>query len=96
MSGDVLGTHFGGFLVPTGFESSFALETVRFIPVFLVYSSFSGFLWFFSFLWFFWFLGEPVGNLGSPAPVSISHSGLLIWTKGVLQGISGRALWVVR
>ena len=48
---------FWGFLVPTGFESGFALKTVQFIPVFPVYSVFPVFYGFFSFLWFFQFLG---------------------------------------
>ena len=49
---------FWGFLVPTGFKSGFALKTVRFIPVFSVYSSFFPVFMVFSvFLWFFRFLG---------------------------------------
>ena len=88
---------FWGFLVPTGFKSGFALKTVQFILVFPVYSSFSGFYGFFSFLWFFLVFGVNRMETWDLQPlVSTSHSGLLIQTKGVLQGISGGALRVVR
>ena len=89
---------FWGFLVPTGFKSGFALKTVWFIPVsFLVYSGFSGFLWFFQFFMVFSVFGVNRMETWDLQPlVSTSHSGLLIWMKGVLQGISGGALWVVR
>ena len=53
-------------------------------PVFLVYTG------------FFSFLGDLDETWDLQPLVSTSHSGLLIWTKGVLQGVSGGALWVVR
>ena len=88
---------FWGFLVPTGFKSGFALKTVRFIPVFPVYSGFSGFLWFFQFFMVFSVFGVNQMETWDLQPlVSTSHSALLIRMKGVLQGISGGALRVVR
>ena len=82
---------FWGFLVPTGFKSGFALKTVRFILVFLVFYGF------FSFLWFFSVFGVNRMETWDLQPlVSISHSGLLIRMKGVLQGVSGGSLRVVR
>ena len=88
---------FWGFLVPTGFKSGFALKTVRFIPVFPVYSSFSGFYGFFQFFMVFSVFGVNRMETWDLQPlVSISHSGLLVRTRGVLQGISGGALRVVR
>ena len=87
MSGDVLGTNFGG-VDSNQVESSFS----RTIPVFS-----SQFFWFFQFiLGFFGFLGDLDETWNLQPLVSTSHSGLLIWMKGVLQGISGGALWVVR
>ena len=83
MSGDILGTHFGG-VDSNQVKSSLS----RTVPVF------SG--WFFQFIlgflvfWVIWM------NLYLQPLVSTSHSGLLIQMKGVLQGISGGALWVVR
>ena len=88
---------FWGFLVPTGFESGFALKTVRFILVFPVYSSFSGFYGFFSFFMVFSVFGVNRMETWDLWPlVSISHSGLLVRMRGVLQGVSGGALQVVR
>ena len=68
-------------------ESGFS----RAVPVFsrLVYS-----FWFT--LGFFGFLGDLDETWDLHPLVCIVHSGLLIRTKGVLQGISGGALWVVR
>ena len=83
MSGDVLGTHFWGGLIPTRFKSGFSLD----ILVFLVFPVYTG---------FFSFLGDPDETWNLQPLVSTSHSGLLIWMRGVLQGVSGGALWVVR
>ena len=53
-------------------------------PVFLVYTG------------FFSFLGDLDETWDLHPLVCIVHSGLLIWMKGVLQGVSGGALQVVR
>ena len=87
MSGNVLDTLFWGVdsnQVESGFSQT--------IPVF-----FGQFFWFFQFkLGFFGFLGD-LDETWNPQPlVSTSHSGLLIRMKGVLQGISGGVLQVVR
>ena len=88
---------FWGFLVPIGFKSGFALETVWFILVFPVYSGFPVFYGFFSFLWFFSVFGVNQMETWDLQPlVSVSHSSLLIQMRGVLQGVSGGALRVVR
>ena len=47
-------------------------------------------------LGFFSFLGDLDETWDLQPLMSISHSGLLIQTKGVLQGVSGGALQVVR
>ena len=88
MSGDILGTHFGGGVDSNQVKSGFS-QTI------LVFSS--QFFWVFQFILgflVFWVNLDETWNL-QPL-VSTSHSGLLIWTRGVLQGISGGALWVVR
>ena len=56
-------------------------------PVFHGFSVYTG---------FFSFLGDLDETWDLHPLVCIVHSGLLIWTKGVLQGVSGGALWVVR
>ena len=45
---------------------------------------------------FFGFLGDLDETWDLHPLVCIVHSGLLIQTKGVLQGVSGGALWVMR
>ena len=80
---------FWGFLVPTGFTSGFALKTVWFILVFLVYSSFSSFYGFSVFYGFFGFWGEPDGNLGSPAPGEYQP----LWPPDPDEGSSTGHLW---
>ena len=81
-----IGPHFGvvdSIWVKSGFS--------RAIPVF------SGqFFWFSGLHWVFGFLGDLDETWDLQPLVSTSHSGLLIQMKGVLQGISGGALWVVR
>ena len=87
MSGDVLGTHLGG-VDSNQVESGFS-RTI------LVVSS--QFFWFFQFiLGFSVFWGDLDETWNLQPLVSTSHSGLLIQMKGVLQGVSGGALWVVR
>ena len=88
------GTHFGEVeFQPV--ESSFSQAVLGFPSQFyqfgLFFSGFSSLHWVFSV-----FLGDLDETWSLPPLVSISHSGLLIWMKGVLQGVSGGALWVVR
>ena len=78
-----------GVLVPTGFKSGFALKTVRFIPVFPVYSGFPVFYGFSVFYGFFGFWGEPDGNLGPLAPGEYQP----LWPPGPDEGSTTGRLW---
>ena len=86
MSGDVL-VHILGWLIPTRLNP---VSPGQFWCFLAGFSSFSGLYWVFG------FLGDLDETWNLQPLVNTSHSGLLIWTKGVLQGISGGALWVVR
>ena len=58
---------------------------------------YSGLFRFFQFITVFSVFGVNQMETWNLQPlVSTSHSGLLIRMKGVLQGISGGALWLVR
>ena len=66
-----------GVLVPTGFKSSFALETFWFIPVFPVYNG------------FFSFWGDLDGNLESLAPGEYQP----LWPPDPDKGSTTGHLW---
>ena len=87
MSGDILGTHFGvvdSIQVESGFFRAVPVFSSWFFQFFLVYTGLFGFLGDLDEIWDL----QPL--------VSTSHSGLLIQKKGVLQGVSGGVLQVVR
>ena len=92
---DLMGDEWGHIRYPFwgGVDSKQVKSSLsRTVPVF------SGrFYWFFQFILgflVFWVNLDETWNL-QPL-VSTSHSGLLIRTRGVLQGVSGGALQVVR
>ena len=70
--------------VKSGLSRTIPVFSSQFFQVFPVYTG------------FFSFLGELDETWNLQPLVSTSHSGLLIQMRGVLQGISGGALWVVR
>ena len=70
--------------VKSGFSLTILVFSSQFFQVFLVYTGFFG------------FLGDLDETWNLQPLVSTSHSGLLIRMRGVLQGVSGGALWVVR
>ena len=81
MSGDVLGTHFGGGLIPTRFKSSFSLNySGVFQSVFLVFPVYTG---------FFSFLGDPDENLESSAPGEYQP----LWPPDPDEGSTTGRLW---
>ena len=79
-------TFWGGWfhLVESSFSQPVLVFSGWFFPVFPVYTG------------FFSFLGDLDETWDLQPLVSTSHSGLLIQMKGVLQGVSGGALQVVR
>ena len=80
------GAHFG--------EVEFHLVKSGFSQAVLVFSGLVYGFWFT--LGFSVFLGDLDETWDLHPLVCIVHSGLLIQMKGVLQGVSGGALWVVR
>ena len=89
MSGDVLGTHFGGF-GSNWVSVRFCLKNS---PVYSCFSGLFQFFWFFMvfsvFYGFFGFWGEPDGNLGPLAPGEYQP----LWPPGPDEGSTTGRLW---
>ena len=85
--GFVSGAHFGEVvfhLVESSFSQAVPVFSGPVLVSFPVYTGFFGFLGDLDETWNLQSLGCTI------------HSGLLIQMRGVLQGVSGGALWVVR